>query len=256
MVMDINLTREPDASKLNAVINDPSIYPWVKGFLDGPIDLTAAVADESNICLMAEHGGVIFHRHQMGLFEVHTQILPAGRGPWAVAMAQEAAKYMFCRTDAMEIMTKVPKGNFAARALTKAIGGSFEFTNKRGWVKDGQIIPADIFRLTIQDWIRTAPNLVERGHLFHERLEAEFTRLGVSEASHDDDDTHDRYVGAACEMILGGQPQKGIIFYNRWAALADYKQVGIVSLNPLLIDIRNAVVAVGDDGQFNVVSLP
>ena len=233
------------AEKLNEIVNDPSVYQWVCGSLEGQyLDLSPAVADRRNVALMGEHGGVIFARHQMGYYEAHTQVLPSGRGAWTLAMVNDALRWMFTTTDAVEIVTRVPKGNYAARALTKAIHGVYEFTSHQGWVKGGQVISADIFALRIQDWIRTAPHLAERGAWFHERLEQEYHALGVSDQLHPDDESHDRNVGAAVEMFLNGQPHKAVVFYNRWAVMSGYAPIEIVTENPLTVDIRDAVLCI------------
>src|SRR3990167_10259149 len=232
---------------INRVANHPAIYPWVKGYAQGQLDLAPILADPRHYALMGEFGGVLFVNHQPGLYEAHTQIMPEGRGAWALATVRACLHWIFTRTDCVEVMTRVPKGNLGARALAKAIGGRFEFTNPRGWVMNGDPIPADIFALKIQDWMRDAPGLVERGQWFHDRLEAEYERHGVTIPQHDDDAVHDRYVGAACEMALGGQPDKAVIFYNRWAALADYAPVTLMGRDPVVFDIRDAVVALRDD---------
>jgi hypothetical protein len=108
--------------------------------------------------------------------------------------------------------------------------------------------------VTLQDWLRTAPGLEEKGAWFHDRIEAEFARLGVPDLAHPDDPVHDRYVGAACEMLAGGQPIKALSVYNRFATFGGYEPARLVSLDPLHIDIGNAVLAVAD-GDFTVTAV-
>jgi hypothetical protein len=240
------IERETHPHHLNRVVNHPDVYPWVKGYAIGRLDMTAAIANPANVCLMGEHGGVLFVQLGPGLYEAHTQVLPGGRGAWTLGMVRAALHWMFTRTDAMEILTKVPRGNLAARVLTRAIGGVFEFTAPKGWVKDGDPTPADIFALRLQDWTKTAPGLVERGEWFHRRLEQEYARSGISVPQHEDDTTHDRYAGMAAEMLMGGQPAKGCMLYNRWAAMAGYAPVSVISLSPLTVDIRDAILCVRD----------
>jgi hypothetical protein len=57
------------------------------------------------------------------------------------------------------IMTRVPKGNLGALALVRAIKGVYEFTNPRGWVMDGDPVPAEIYSMQAQNWIRDADGL-------------------------------------------------------------------------------------------------
>ncbi len=245
---------QKDAARLNAIVNHPDIYPWVKGFADGPLDLSPVIDGGEAVCLLGEHGGLLFHRLQPGLYEVHTQVVPEGRGEWALNCARACLHWLFTRTDAVEVLTKCPEGNLAAKSLARACGLTKEFTNPVGWVLDGKPVPADIYSITIQTWMRTASGLAERGAWFHRRLEAEFERLNVRDLSHMDDATHDRYVGAACEMILGGQPDKAAVFYNRWAALATYAPIAIASYEPMAVNIGNALVLVCD-GDISVATI-
>src|SRR5947209_10090690 len=131
----ISIERHFDAKRLNEIVNHPSVYPWVQGAVTGELDLSDPISDPRNVLLMGEHGGVVFGWHSPGIYEAHTQVLPEGRGAWSVAMVRAALEWMFTRTDAMEIWTRVPHGNLGARALAKAIGGKFEFRMEKGWVK-------------------------------------------------------------------------------------------------------------------------
>jgi hypothetical protein len=72
------------------------------------------------------------------------------------------------------------------------------------------------------------------------------------EENHPQDDAHDRYVGACVETIYGGQPEKAVILYNRWARFAGYQPIALVSKSPLLIDIGTAILQVINE-SFQVV---
>ncbi len=172
---------------------------------------------------------------------------PSARGAETLAMVKAALRWMFTRTDALELWTRAPEGNLGARALARAIGGVLECRLKRGWVMDHATIPAEIYSLKIQDWMRSATDLEAVGRGFHDRLESEYERLGAVIEMHDDDDLHDRNVGIAVEMIKGGQVGKATVFYNRFASMARYKPMSIVSLNPVAIDFQEAILIVADD---------
>lgn len=240
------ITRHFSAEKINTIINEPSVYEWVKGRFKGYMDLTPVIADLRNVLLVGEFGGTLFIQHQPGFYEVHTQVLPSGRGKWTLKMVQDSLKWMFTKTEAVEIFTKVPKGNLGARALVRAIHGSLEFRNKRGWVVKDEVVYADMFSLNIQTWVRTAPDLETRGKWFHDKLEAEYKKKNKVEPNHEDDPIHDRYVGCAVETILGGQAQKAVVFYNRWARMAGYADIKIVTSSPLVLDIQDALLMVRD----------
>src|SRR5690606_36474348 len=130
------------------------------------------------------------------------------------------------------------------KALAKSVGLSHEFTSPTGWVLKGKTVPADVMSITIQGWMKSAPGLVERGRWFHEELECEFERVGIVEPQHDDDETHDRYVGAACEMVFGGQPQKAVVFYSRVASIMAWHPISIASRDPLTVFIGSAFLVI------------
>lgn len=235
------VVRSNDVTKFNAVINHPSVHPWVSK-TEQELDASDVIADRRNILLEAPHGFFIFHFHEPGTYEVHTQFLPEGRGKNAFISAKEASHYMFTKTDCVEILTKVPVENVAAKKLTTAMGFTQLFTGSK-WKEK----PVEFFRLGIEEWMANAPRLVEKGDWFHHEL----LRQGA-EADHEDDPVHDRYVGAAVEMILAGQVGKGIVYYNRWARFYGYETIQCVSETPLVIDIRTAKLAVGN-GSFEVI---
>jgi hypothetical protein len=233
-----------DGEKINKIVNDPSVYPWVRGPCEGPLDLGPLLLDRKHVCLMGELGGCLFTQQSPGIYQCHSQFLPKGRGEQAITTVREALHFMFTQTDAVEIWTRCPKGNLGARVLAKVIGGREEMTVQRGWVQDGQIIPATIFSLTIQEWMKTAPGLVEIGEWFHDRLEEEGKIIGFEEPFHEDDESHNRFVGACVEMIRNGQPHKGSIFYNRVAAMEGKLPIRIVGVDPIVIDIGHMILEV------------
>jgi hypothetical protein len=246
--------RSFDAETINRVINHPAVKPWVAGDIEGDLDVSPVLRNPRNFALFGRHGGIIFTWVQPCVYEAHTQVLPEGRGAWALQMANAALLWLFAGTDALEVLTRVPHGNRGARALAQAVHGVFEFTNARGFMLDGETVPADIYSLTIQTWMRTAPNLIERGHWFHDAVELEFERLGRARSDHpDDDDVHQRYAGAAVEMALAGQIYKAVALYNRWAAFAGYPGANVVSLDPPTVDISDCVLTI-ENGAIKVIS--
>ena len=241
------IERVYDAHWLNRVANDPDVIDEIKGYLIPPLNLSGLAANPANICLTGEQGAILFTPLQPGIFECHSMCLANGRGRWMLDFTRACLHWMFTRTPAVELLTKVPRGNLKARALAKAIGGTKEFTARNGWVRNLDPVDADVFGLTLQHWARTAPGLTERGSWFHDRLETEFARHGASDQIHDEDEDHHRAVGLACEMIMGGQPDKAMIFYARVARMAGYGPITIVNPYPLTIDIGNAILVIRDD---------
>lgn len=239
------ITRATDARFINDVVNHPSVRPFVHA-PPGPLDLSALVANPNNFVLTGKHGGLVFVETVPGLMEIHSQVLPDGRGPWALQFAQQCVEWLFCRTRATEVFTRVPEGNVGAMALARACGAKPEQRVIQSL--SGEPIAVEIYGGRIQDWIRTANSLVQRGKDFHAKLEEKASAAGMKINHHPQDDWHDRHVGAAAGMILGGQPIKGVLYFNRWAAMAMAPPISIVSRDPLILDITDCRLEVqGED---------
>lgn len=244
------IERATDAAFINAVANHPSVRPHVHG-RPGPIDLAVAVGNPNFRVLTGQHGGMVFAQKIPGCWEIHTMVLPEGRGVWALKMARACVDHMFSRTNCVEVFTRVPAGNLGALALTKACGAMLEHRawqdlgDGAGWV--------ELYSGRLQDWIKTAPHLAERGRDFHRRLAEKYRVAGIQLPSHAEDGWHDQHVGAAAGMITGGQVAKGISVFNRWAAMAMAPPITLLSTDPVVIDITDCKIKiVGDD--FEVVT--
>jgi RimJ/RimL family protein N-acetyltransferase len=140
-----------DAAHINAILNHPSVHPWVAAD-DNPLDLTATLAQPDRYALFGPLGGQLYHRVGDGIYEVHSAYLPEARGRVALATTRETLRWMFGRTDAVEIITRVPKGNLAALALARAVGMRHMMTLQGSWIKDGRPIVCDFMRLAAKDW--------------------------------------------------------------------------------------------------------
>lgn len=243
----MELVRDSDAGRINAVLNDPRVRPWVADAGEGILDIAPAVANRDNVLLMGEYGGLVFFKRMPSIYEVHTQVLPEGRGKWALEMMRAAAAWMFIRTDCCEIVTRIPQGHIAARAAAMALGMRHEFTREEGCRFRGKDVPVHIHCLRIQDWAIDAPGLIEQGEWFHRRLGEEARRLGIAEPLHAPDENHNRYVGGAIAMAMHGQPVKATAFYNRWALAARHAPVALVSVNPVVARFDIGLLRVTDD---------
>lgn len=226
------IERHKTAGRINEILNDPAVRPWVADAAEGVLDITAAVANSDNVLLMGEHGGCMFLKIMPGVYETHTQVLPAGRGEWVSEMTRSCAHFMFTRTDAYELLTRVPQFHRAAKAATVRSGGRYEFTRPAECRFRGRIQDVDIYGMRVQDWLVDAPGLIERGRWFHAQLHAEAKRLGITEPPHEDDENHNRYVGAAIEMAFGGQIAKAVTIYNRWALVSRHATISMISADP------------------------
>ncbi len=249
------LYRHYDATRVNEIANSPEVYRWVHGRIEGALDLTPVLADQRNHVLVGKHGAMIFVPIAPSVYECHTMIEKDGRGDWAKLTVQACFMYMFTRTDCLEVVTRIPKGNLGARTMANLTHFSPEFIVEKGWVISGKDVQAEWFSLKVTDWMRTAPGLTERGQWFHKRLDEEFMRVGRGEPNHAEDPIHDQYVGGAVEMMLFGASAKAAVFYNRWAAMAGYAPIALVNQHPLCVDIQSALLCFqGED--FYILKTP
>lgn len=233
------LKRTFDPTFLNRVCNHPEVHPWLGK--EGEIDLTASVLDINNFALVTDGGGFVLMCHEPGIYEGHSQFLPEGRRQTLRAMF-DLLGYMFTRTDCHTILTQVPDNNPAAQALARK-GPWREFFRR----EDTPRGPTSFMGVTIDEWAQWNGELEADGEWFHQALEAGKKAHGSNLPEHPHDPAHERAVGAAVKMIRAGNVEKGIGFYNRWANFAGYAPINLLSDQPLVIDVMDAVV--GLDGN-------
>lgn len=246
------IRRSFDANDINPILNDPGVFPAITVPGIDKLDATPLVANPHNVLIMAEGGGILFVKQEPHIYEVHTNFLPKYRGRHAVRSSLAAYRWLFTHTDCEVLQTRVPVFNKGADLFCRMVGAHHEFTREKAWpTKDGNV-DLKFFSLLIREWIWQTPSLAESGVRFHRRLDEERLRLGHSEENHPDDHAHDIAVGAASEMIYNGEPEKGAYFFNSWARFAGYGMISVVSRNPIIIDIGNAVLQV-EDQSFKVL---
>lgn len=113
------LTRSFDIEHINAVVNHPAVRPFVGG--EGHLDLSPVVEQHLNVFLMGEHGGFLLAWSAPNVHEIHTFILPQGRGAWASSAAQELITFARQSGDHL-IWTKVPKDQKNVEVFTRRAG--------------------------------------------------------------------------------------------------------------------------------------
>lgn len=231
----INIDRAYDAARFNQILNDPAVRPWVADAQEGTLDVSPAVANRNNILLMGDHGGCMFFALQVGLFEVHTAFLPSGRGEWSRNFLWGVGLWMFTRTHAVEILTRVPHGHLAARTATLGAGMHPAWTREDCCVFRGRPVPVEIFSAKVQDWVWEAPWLAEMGQSFHDSINQQAAALGITEQPHEDDDNHNRIVGLCFQMFRWGQAAKATVLYNRWALASRHRTIELVQADPPVV---------------------
>lgn len=234
------IRRTFDPAFLNMVANDVCVRPSLAG--EGVIDLGPVIGNPANFALQNERGGFVLAASDPGTYEVHSLFLPEGEGTPIEAM-RAAQDWMFTRTDCQAITSKVPASNRAAKGF--ALAGGLKTIFKRD---DAALGPCEYVELDVMRWAMGCAGLEREGEAFHAFLTAAKEQAGSVLQVHDHDAAHDRAVGAAFLMIRRGQPVKGVNFYNRWALLAGYATIEIVSLSPVTIDVRDAVLSLSENG--------
>ena len=238
------LRRVYDAAEINTIVNHPAVLRNVGG-IGAELDLSGFVSDSANIAFVDDGAAALFNKLAPGLYEIHSMALPQRRGRHTAAVGDAAMHVMFTRTDAIEIITRVPVGkNLAALSAARRAGFRHEFTTPHGWITPSGSEPVHWLRLDIVSWMSRAPGLVERGAWFHEAVEAACERAGVTREHHPEDETHNRYAGAACEMVLAGRADKGLHFLNRFNAMTRAKPVVVMTVDPFVIHIGDLALAI------------
>jgi hypothetical protein len=251
--------RDFNSARINRVCNDPSVFADISLPDQESLDLSPVVADLRNIILMCDEGGIIAHWREPGVYEIHTQFTERYRGVSAVRTVREMISWLFLHSPAMELQTKVPDCNPAAQGLVKAISGRFEFERAGAWQGPQGSCGVAYYTLRWSDWLYSPwamGGLAARGEWFHVRLEAAKRAFLSPPDSHAPDPSHDVNVGATIELIFAGQVDKSLTLYARYARFAGYAEVRLISANPLIIDIQDAVILVDIAGKdFEVLSV-
>lgn len=245
----MRLERQHTAERVNHVLNHPKVRPWIAPG-DNVVDISAAVANTRNVLLMGEHGGVMFFYMQSGIYECHTQVLPEARGQWTSDLTLACVRWMFTRTPAYELVTRVPHGHIGAKAAALERGFVHEFTRPKECLFMGRMVDVGLYRLSIHGWVTQDDTLLSLGDRFHQLLHREADKLGIAALAHKEDENHNRYVGAAWEMLRNGQPEKGCSWYNRWAIMARHAPVKLVpGVDPVQVQIDHGMTLLfrGDD---------
>lgn len=119
MAAILSLTKDADA--VNAVVNDPAVRPYVGPVELGDIDFSALVASEQNMFPFGEHGGFALIWTAPHTREVHTFILPEGRGAWARQAASEGIAMAIERGTEV-LWTRIPPDGPHVRAYAVGMG--------------------------------------------------------------------------------------------------------------------------------------
>jgi hypothetical protein len=236
------IERTTDPAFIRGLLNDPQIRPFVATDDGHIVNVDELVQNPANVCLQGEHGAILCVRYFEGCYEGHAAVREPGRGEWAHHFAEEAARYMFCATDAAELLTQVPQGHIASKALAESLG--FRAAYRRPACHFGdKVVPSTIYVLSIQNWAGRGEGLDETGIAFVDWLD--------KQGGHLEDFTvdHARAIGVTVEMLRHGRLAKALFWYRRFSLALRVPAMNLVSEHPLSIAFGGGLLHV-TDGQF------
>ena len=137
------LVPEVNADKVNYFINHPSVREWVSGDLKGVLDASILVNNKNNIFFTSIHGGCGFIKTAPSIFELHTFVLPEGRGSWVKENFSSVRDWIFENTDATAIVTMCPKNNRMAIGAARFCGFKKYSTMENAWTQNGEVHDMD-----------------------------------------------------------------------------------------------------------------
>jgi len=228
------LIRTTDATEINRIFNHPAVRPFAVEATEKEVDLSSAVANPVNVSLVGEHGAVVFFKYCDGIYEAHANAVPEGRGEWMRAFTAMALDYVFCATDAVEVLTRVPEGNLASKTLAMMVGMRPQFEQPDCSFR-GKTVPVTVHSLSLQEWA-TRVDMREVGRQF-------LSQVGVAPVN----DDHLNIVGIACNMLGCLNIRKAVVWINRWALVTRQPTISLVSQNE--IKIGGGLVTVSEDGS-------
>lgn len=217
------------------------------------VDYSPLVENAANFCFLTPcgKGGYILENHGNGHYVSHTLATPSARGKPMYRLMQEGFHFLFVHADCQEISTFVADQNIAAIKWSHLAGFKPTFRREPHPMVLFEDQPANcqFFHQTIDDWVLRTKGLKQEGEHFHDIIEA-----ALGHENHPEDPIHDRYVGATMMMCKAGNALKAIPFYNKWAKLAGYTPSTILTLQPLTINIGNAILQMVN-GEIDVLKI-
>jgi hypothetical protein len=109
-----------DSAEVAAILNHPSVRPFLGDGEYEPVDPANLIEDPKNILLFDEGGGQFFHWRGPGVFEAHSFYLV--RGKQALERGREAVQLMFAEYGAEMIWRATPVENRRARWFNRQLG--------------------------------------------------------------------------------------------------------------------------------------
>lgn len=235
------MIRTMDGGFLTKIANREDVRPYMGG--EGVLDLDPIIGDPVNFAFVDDdlEGGYVFCMLYDGVYEGHTIFPPSAPYRPKVRLIRSCFNYMFTATDCTEIVTKIPDTHEGASRMADMLHFLPGFSRENAW---GHGVGVAYRNLPLDRWATTCSTAEEQGHMFHSMLEQAKAAAGSELPVHPDDVIHDRMVGACIHMIRAGNLEKGVRAYNQWALFAGYGIISIVSQQPVVVDVQDALIGI------------
>jgi hypothetical protein len=152
----IRRARIADLERVNAIMRDVSIYPFItedgdpisEDFTAGP----ALISDVMWFVFVGDH--ILFFLHPRGstTYEVHTMVLPDIRGAEAISLTIEAISWFFANAPCLKIETRIPFFNRRARAFALRCGMKDEGVSRKSFLKGSVLQDQWLMGITKEGW--------------------------------------------------------------------------------------------------------
>jgi hypothetical protein len=146
-----------DAEFVRRIITHPDVYPGVTDDGSGPAEKwnrAGEILSNPDIYALSPNPNALFLYLPINsaTTEVHTCILPDGRGREGVRAAKESIRWIFTQTDFRKIISWVPSFNRAALVFARMAGLSREGINRMSFLKDGTLFDQHLLGITKEEW--------------------------------------------------------------------------------------------------------
>lgn len=237
------LPQTQDACSLNAVANAPDVRPHL-GCGDAPLDFGPALASGQVLAFADERGGFLCEDQGAGRFELHTLLAPQARGAEALRLCAGVLRRLFVATNCIEVVTRVPANLRAADLMARRAGFREVWTMGGVWPGAEGPEALRLFAMTLDEWMMRDPTLKAEGDAFHDLLTDAARAAGDdSPALHPhEDEVHDRAAGMAALMANAGNHIKAVWSYGRWARLAGYGPLNLISERPAIYETGGTTI--------------
>jgi len=148
---------EKDEEKINYILGHESVYPWICD--DGcseniRYELGTLALERREWIILSPNENTIFLFIPVNsvMYDVHTNILPNGRGKLAIKAAKQAMEWMFTGTSCLKLISWVPVFNKAAIKFSLMCGLKKEGNSAKSFFKDGNLYDQILFGITKEEF--------------------------------------------------------------------------------------------------------